>query len=53
MEIAFFIIWVICTLSSILIIPIDNKIEKLDDNSRLKQWWKKHITDWDFYDKSK
>ena len=32
---------------------IANKIEKLDDSSRLKQLWKKHIADWDPYDKSK
>jgi hypothetical protein len=53
MDITFFIIWGICTLSCILIFPIGNRIEKLDDSSRLKQWWKKNIMDWDFYDKSK
>jgi hypothetical protein len=53
MDIVFFIIWGVCSLWCILIIPIGNKIEKLDDSSRLKQWWKKHIADWDFYDKSK
>jgi hypothetical protein len=53
MDIAFFIIWGVATLWCILIIPISNKIEKLDDKSRLKQRWKKHIADWDFYDKSK
>ena len=53
MDIAFFILWGICTLSCILIFPIGNRIEKLDDNHRLKKWWKKNIMDWDFYDKSK
>ena len=31
MDIVFFIIWGICTLWCFLIIPIGNKIEKLDD----------------------
>jgi len=53
MGIVFFIIWGICGLLCLLVIPIGNKIEKLDDSSRLKQWWKKHIADWDPYDKSK
>ena len=53
MDIVFFIIWGICTLSCILIFPIGNRIEKLDDNHRLKKRWKKNIMDWDFYDKSK
>ena len=53
MEIVFFIIWGLCTLWCVLIFPIDSCIEKRDDNSRLKKWWKKHITDWDSYkDKS-
>jgi hypothetical protein len=43
MDIVFFIIWGVCTLSCILIFPIGNRIEKLDDNSRLKKWWVKHI----------
>lgn len=45
MEIVFFIIWGICTLSCVLIIPIGAKIESLSDNNRLKKWWKKHIVD--------
>jgi hypothetical protein len=43
MEIVFFIIWGLCTLWCFLIIPIGNKIEKFDDNNRLKKWWRKHI----------
>lgn len=53
MDIAFFVIWGIGTLWCFLIIPVGNKIEKLDDSSRLKKWWKKHIADLDPYDKSK
>jgi hypothetical protein len=43
MDIAFFILWGIGVLWCVLIIPIGNKIEKLDDNNRLKKWWVKHI----------
>lgn len=53
MDIAFFVLWGVCTLWCFLIIPIGNKIEKLDDNSRLKKWWEKHIVKHDPYDKSK
>lgn len=47
MDIAFFILWFVVASLGILIFPIDKRIEKLDDNSRLKKWWKKHITNWD------
>lgn len=53
MDIIYFIIWCVIAFSWLLIFPIDSWIEKRDDNSRLKKWWKKHITDWDSYkDKS-
>jgi hypothetical protein len=45
MDMTYFIIWVVITSMGILIFPIGNRIEKLDDNHRLKKWWKKHITD--------
>lgn len=45
MEIVFFIIWCVIALSWLLIFPMDKRIEKLNDNSRLKKWWKKHIVD--------
>jgi len=32
----YFIIWVVITSMGILIFPIGNRIEKLDDNHRLK-----------------
>jgi hypothetical protein len=43
MDVAFFIIWVLCALWCFLIIPIDNKIQKLDDNNRIKRWWVKNM----------
>lgn len=45
MEIVFFVIWGICTLSCVLIIPIGIKMESLSDDNRLKKWWMKHIVD--------
>jgi hypothetical protein len=53
MEIIFFILWVIGILICVLIIPISDRVEKLDDGCCLKQWWKNHIVNWDPYDKSK
>jgi hypothetical protein len=53
MDVAFFILWGIGVLWCLLIIPIGNRIEKLDDNHRLKKWWEKHIASQDPYDKSK
>jgi hypothetical protein len=43
MEIVFFIIWGVCTLSCVLIFPIDNRIGRLSDDNKLKKWWMKHI----------
>lgn len=42
----YFVIWMVLCSMGILIFPIGNRIEKLDDNHRLKKWWKKHIMDW-------
>jgi hypothetical protein len=50
MDIAFFTIWVILVLSYVLMVPVDKFVTKLNDDSRLKKWWKKHITDWDYND---
>ena len=41
----YFVIWMVLCSMGILIFPISNRIEKLDDNHRLKKWWKKHIMD--------
>ena len=43
MGVIFIIIWVVLSLSCMLIIPIGIRIEKLNDNHRLKKWWMKHI----------
>ena len=53
MEIVFFILWVVCILLCTTIIPISDRIEKLDDSSRFKKWWRKHIADWNPYNKLK
>lgn len=47
MDIIYFIIWLVISSLGILIFPIGNRIERLDDDNRLKKWWKKHITDWE------
>jgi hypothetical protein len=46
MGMIYIIIWLIIGFSGVLIIPLDKKIEKMDDNSRLKKWWKKFLVDW-------
>ena len=43
MDIIYFIIWFVITSIGLLIFPIDNWIEKRNDDSRLKKWWKKHV----------
>ena len=53
MEIVFFILWFICVLICITIIPISDRVEKLNDNSCFKKWWRKHIADWSSYNKLK
>jgi hypothetical protein len=53
MEIVFFMAWGIGTLWCVIVMPISNQVEKLDDSSRFKKWWKKHIADWDPYNKLK
>jgi hypothetical protein len=53
MDVIFFILWGLGILLCVLIVPIGDKIEKLNDKSRLKQWWEKHIVSDNPYYKSK
>jgi hypothetical protein len=46
MGMTYFIIWLVIGFSGLLIFPLDKRIEKMDDNSRLKKWWKKNVVDW-------
>ena len=47
MEIVFFIIWVVGALLCVLIFPINNRIERLSDDNKLKKWWMNHIISFD------
>jgi hypothetical protein len=50
MGMTYFIIWLVIGFSGLLIFPLDKRIKKMDDNSRLKKWWKKNVVDWDHND---
>lgn len=43
----YFIIWMVISSMGLLIFPIDKKIEKMDDSSPLKKWWRKNVVSLD------
>ncbi len=47
----YFIIWLVIGFSGLLIFPLDKRIEKMDDNSPLKKWWRKNVVSLDPNDK--
>ncbi len=51
MEIVFLTIWGVLSLLCVLIIPIGYRIEHLDDDNWLKQWWENHMISINPYEK--
>jgi hypothetical protein len=51
MGMIYFIIWLVIGFSGLLIFPLDKRIEKMDDNSPLKKWWRKNVVSLDPNDK--
>jgi nitrate reductase gamma subunit len=47
MDMIYFIIWMVISSMGLLIFPIDKKIEKMDDSSPLKKWWRKNVVSLD------
>lgn len=43
MDVVYFLIWFAVSFLWVLLFPIENRIDKMSEDSGLKKWWRKNV----------